>query len=335
MKTIKRILLTSILSIFSLINLSIFNVASAESVYDGVLDYTTDSTSLASAITKDVARDGRRSTLFNNQVEKIIGYVIDIFIVIWIAMAFFGGYEIMTSDKEEKMKEWIRLVAFGVIWIIIMVSARFLAKSLVWDSGIIADQFDRSDGLTPNWIQFADRLYNNIMYPFIKIALYFVIWALFFVMAGKVIGFVTSTDEAAKKNAAWIIIRCVVWILIVMWSKQIVEAVMWSQNKVLNTVDWWPTWIDDQWNTILEFGSIPLMAQIINWVMWLTMLIILVLIIIQWYKIFTKPDDPKTRETLKKTILYVLIWVIVIGTAYAISKFLVVNNVPIEVTPTP
>ena len=225
MKTIKRILLTSILSIFSLINLSIFNVASAESVYDGVLDYTTDSTSLASAITKDVARDGRRSTLFNNQVEKIIGYVIDIFIVIWIAMAFFGGYEIMTSDKEEKMKEWIRLVAFGVIWIIIMVSARFLAKSLVWDSGIIADQFDRSDGLTPNWIQFADRLYNNIMYPFIKIALYFVIWALFFVMAGKVIGFVTSTDEAAKKNAAWIIIRCVVWILIVMWSKQIVEAV--------------------------------------------------------------------------------------------------------------
>ena len=65
------------------------------------------------------------------------------------------------------------------------------------------------------------------------------------------------------------------------------------------------------------------------------MLIILVLIIIQWYKIFTKPDDPKTRETLKKTILYVLIWVIVIGTAYAISKFLVVNNVPIEVTPTP
>ena len=154
-------------------------------------------------------------------------------------------------------------------------------------------------------------------------------------MAGKVIGFVTSTDEAAKKNAAWIIIRCVVWILIVMWSKQIVEAVMWSQNKVLNTVDWWPTWIDDQWNTILEFGSIPLMAQIINWVMWLTMLIILVLIIIQWYKIFTKPDDPKTRETLKKTILYVLIWVIVIGTAYAISKFLVVNNVPIEVTPTP
>lgn len=334
MKTIKKILLTSILSLFSLTNLSIFNFTFAENVYDSVLDSTTESTSLSSAIKWDVVNDGRGATLFNNQVEKIIGYVIDIFIVIWIAMAFFGGYEIMTSDKEEKMKEWIRLVAFGVIWIIIMVSARFLAKSLVWDSGIIVKEFANEYDYTPNWIQFADNLYNNIMYPFIKVALYFVIWALFFVMAGKVVWFITSTDDSAKKKAGWIIIRCVVWILIVMLSKQIVEAVMWSQNKVLNTTTW-PTWIDEQWNTILEFGSIPLMAQIINWVMWLTMLVILVLIIIQWYKIFTKPDDPKTRETLKKTILYIVIWVIVIGAAYAISKFLVVNNVPIEATPTP
>ena len=301
MKTIKKILLTSILSLFSLTNLSVFNVASAQNVYNSVLDNTTTSTSLSSAIKWDVIEEWKGATLFNNQVEKIISYVIDIFIVIWIAMAFFGGYEIMTSDKEEKMKEWIRFVAFGVIWVIIMVSARFIAKSLVWDSGIIAEEFANKQDYTPNWIQFADNLYNNIMYPFIKIALYFVIWALFFVMAGKVIGFVTSTDETAKKYAAGIIIRCVVWILMVMWSKQIVEAVMWSQNEVLNTAGWL-TWIDEQWNTIKEFGSLPLMAQIIIWVMWLTMLIILVLIIIQWYKIFTKPDDPKTRETLKKTI---------------------------------
>lgn len=341
MKTIKKILWAFVLSVFSLANLSMFNIASAQTtVYDSVLDNTTDSTSLSSAIKWDVVSDGRKATLFNNQVEKIISYVIDVFIVIWIAMAFFGGYEIMTSDKEEKMKEWIRFVAFGVIWVIIMVSARFLAKSLVWDSGIITEEFANESGYTPNWIQFADNLYNNIMYPFIKIALYLVIWALFFVMAGKVIGFVTATDDSAKKNAAWIIIRCVVWILIVMWSKQIVEAVMWSQDEVLKTAVAWPNGesapsrIDEQWNTILEFGSIPLIAQVINWVMWLTMLIILILIIIQWYKIFTKPDDPKTRETLKKAIIYILVWVIVIGAAYVISKFLVINNVPIEATPT-
>jgi H+/gluconate symporter-like permease len=127
----------------------------------------------------------------------------------------------------------------------------------------------------------------------------------------------------------------VVGILIIMWSKQIVEAVMWNQDDVLKIVKAWsseasPARIDEQWNPILEFGSIPLIAQIINWVMWLTMLAIVVLIIIQWYKIFTKPDDPKTRESLKKAILYIIIWVLVIGAAYVISNVLVVNNISIN-----
>ena len=321
------------MSIFSLANLSVFSTVSAQNVYDDVFDRTITSSSLRTALKWNEASDGHWDELFNKQVKNIIGYVIDVFIVIWIAIAFFGGYEIMTSDKEEKMKEWIRLVAFGVIWIIIMVSARFLAKALVWDSGIIADEFGQPYNYKPNWIQFADNLYKKIMFPFIKTVEYFVIWALFFVMAGKVIGFVAATDDSAKKKTGWIIIRCVVWILIIMWSKQIVEAVMWSQDDVLKIArngESAPAWIDEQWNPILEFGSIPLIAQVINWVMWLTMFAIVVLIIIQWYKIFTKPDDPKTRESLKKAILYILVWVLVIGATYVISKTLVVNNVPIE-----
>jgi hypothetical protein len=157
-----------------------------------------------------------------------------------------------------------------------------------------------------------------------------VVGALFFVMVGKAISFLMATDDSAKKKAWGIIIWCVVWILIVMWSKQIVEAVMWKQNEVLNKsaqrISWWDEWL---WEEILEFGSIPLIAQIINWVMWLTIIAIVVLIIIQWYKVFTKPDDPKTREGMKKAIIYILIWVLVIWAAYVISNFLVVNNVPI------
>ncbi len=344
MKTIKKLLSIAILSLFGIIHLSpIFNLASAQSPYDEVLGITTTDASLKTAINGwEVVNEGKGAELFNNQVNKIIGYVIDVFIVIWIAVAFFGGYKIMVSDKEETMKEWISLVAFGILWIIIMVSARFLATSLVWSDGtggIIWEQFANvNKDKQPNWIVFADDLYNNIMYPFIKIALYFVIWILFFIMVGKVVWFVAATDDSAKKKAGWIIIWCVVGILIVMWSKQIVEAVMWNQNDVLKkativdgkVIEAAPSWIDEQWNPILEFGSIPLIAQIINWVMGLTMFAIVILIIIQWYKIFTKPDDPKTRESLKKTILYILIWILVIGAAYVISNVLVINNVPIE-----
>ena len=338
MKTIKKSLFAFVLAVFWLANFSMFNLVSAQNdVYDHVLSSTTDKRSLKSAIKWDVL-EWKWSELFNEQVLTLMDYVIDFFIVIWIAVAFFGGYKIMTSDKEEALKEWISLVAFGIIWIIIMISARFIASSLVWDNGIITSEFAQTDGgHVPNWIQFADSLYKNIMYPFIKTALYLVIWILFFVMVGKVIGFVTATDDSAKKKAWWIIIRCVVWILIIMWSKQIVEAVMWKEEdvlKIVNPLSWetTPARIDEQWNAILEFGSIPLVAQIINWVMWLTMFAILVLIIIQGYQIFTKPDDPKVRENLKKAILYIVIWVLVIGAAYVIANLLVFNRIPETLT---
>ena len=339
MKTIKRLVFTIILSIGVINMFPVFNLTSADNPYDEILGHTTSETSLSSAINGWDVVHWRWSKLFNDQVIKIISYVIDFFIVIWIAMAFFGWYSIMTSEKEETMKEWIRLVVFGILWIIIMVSARFLATSLVWSDGtwwIIWRQFVDTGDWSPNWIKFADELYDGIMYPFIKVALYFVVWVLFFIMAGKVVSFVTATDDKARGKAAGIIIRCVIWILIVMWSKQIVEAVMWNQDSVLKMEIKWtngviqkaPTRIDEQWNTILSFGSVPLIAQVINRAMWLTMLIILVLIIIQWYKIFTKPDDPKTREGMKKAIIYILIWVLVIWAAYVISNVLVINNVP-------
>ena len=339
MKTFKKIITSFLLWIFWIINL--FPIL-AQNPYGDVLETTTKASnpnqisSLHSAIKwgdEVITADISWSFLFNSQVSRIISYVIDIFIVIWIAIAFFWWYKIMTSDKEENMKEWIRLVIFWIIWIIIMISASFLASSLVWNNGIITHEFaNTSTNYTPNWIQFADNLYQKILFPFIKLILYFVVWILFFMMVGKIIWFVTATDDSAKKKAWWIIIRCVIWILIIMWSKQIVEAVMWKQSEVLNTsaqrINWW---VEDgwMWEEILEFESIPIIAQIINWVMWLTMFIIVVLIIIQWYKFFTKPDDPKNLESLKKTILYILIWVLVIWAAYVISNVLVINNVPI------
>ena len=332
MKLIKKALIGIMLFVFALPNICILNFALASnSPYDWVLQ-TTISTprweqwSLESAISDsdDIVAGETWWDLVNEQVKVLIWYAIDVFIVIGIALAFFGGYTIMTSNSEDKMKEWIRLIIFGILWIIIMMSARFLAEWLVWSDGIISKEFQWSD---PVWVQLAQNLYEKLMYPFIKVALYLVIWVLFFMMAAKVITFVISTDEAAKKKAWWIIIWCVVGILIIMWSKQIVEAVMGSQKEVLNTAaktfEWWR--VDWMWAELTEFNNIQLISQVINWVMWLTMFVIVVLIIIQWYSMFTKPDDPKNRERLKKCMLYVIIWVLVIWASYVISNVLVLN----------
>ena len=329
MKSIKRALFTFMLAVFGLPNLFIFNVTLAQSPYDAVLSTTISGPWLQSATSYewDIVDDASWWKLVNDQIKKLIWYAIDVFIIIGIAIAFFGWYSVMTSDSEDKTKEWIRLVIFGILWIIIMMSAKFLAESLVWTSGIISLEFNKAgDNTDPNWITLAKNLYEKILYPFIKVALYLVTWALFFIMASKVISFVISTDETAKKKAWWIILWCVIWILIIMWSKQIVEAIMWKQESVLNEAATklmgWDTWIAED---VLDFNSIPIIAQVINWVMWLTMFVILVLIIIQGYKMFAKPDDPKNRESLKKTLLYILIWVLVIGASYVISNLLVLN----------
>ena len=339
MKRIKKALLAFTLLVFGLPNLCVFNlVLASNSPYDNVIKTTihTPKTgavgwSLESVISnpEDIITDEVWGELVNEQVKQVIWYAINVFIIVWIAIAFIGGYKIMTSNTEDSMKEWIRFLVFGILWIIIMVSANFLAEWLVWDGGIINGQFGVQEG-EPSWIAIAKNVYERLMYPFIKMALYLVVWALFFMMATKVITFVISTEETAKKKAWWIILRCLIWILIVMWSKQIVESVMWKQEKVLNEQATWITaeassskWIG---NPITEFESIPLIAQVINWAMWLAMFVIVVLIIIQGYRMFTKPDDPENRKRLKKTMLYIIIWVVVIWASYVVSNLLVVNG---------
>ena len=323
MKALKKVLsifafVVSILTVFNINYTAADNIADS---YTTVLGDTIQDASLQ-IIVPDAVTGKTWAELFNQQVINLIGYMIDIFLVIWIAIAFFGAYKMMFSSKEDDYKEWLKFVVYGAIWVIIMVSAKFI-------SWVLVDNLSTNLADKQNWIQFASELYNNLLYPFIKVALYLVVWFLFFVMAAKVISFVISTDEATKKKAWWIIIWCVIWIFIIMWSKQLVEAVMWSQDAVLNqsaqVVSWWDGWMGGE---MLEFGSIPLIAQIINWVMWLTMFVVLILIIIQGYKMFTKPDDPKNRESMKKTLLYVIIWVLVIWASYVISNVLVVNNIP-------
>ena len=322
---IKKILSKFTFLLFGTVLLSVFNLTVAQngqSPYNEALNLTLSDTSLNSVAGLDNIVDGRWSKLFNNQIIKLIDYVIYIFITLWIAIAFVWWYKIMASNKEDSTKEWIRLVVFWVIGIIIMVSAKFIASTLVWDNGIITEEFLR-ENWWPKWVLLASHLYAKVLYPFIKVLLYLVIWILFFMMLAKVINFVFATDDSSKKKALWIILWSVVWILIIMWSKQIVEAVMWKQDDVLKTG---ANYISEQWNNILEFWNIELISQIINWVMWLTMLVILILIIIQWYRMLTKPDDPKNVERLKKTLLYIIIWVLVIGASYVISNVLVVNR---------
>jgi hypothetical protein len=66
-------------------------------------------------------------------VRQILQYLMPIFIALGIVIALFGGYKMMTSSKEDALKEGGQLVLYGIIGIIIMSSARFVANTLVFN----------------------------------------------------------------------------------------------------------------------------------------------------------------------------------------------------------
>ena len=251
-----------------------------------------------------------------NYIDRILDILVPLIITLGIAIAMYGGYKMMASNKEEALKEGGSLVLYGVIGIIVIVSARFLTNTLV-DSVI---QENLVGGL--HWIDMATSLYEKMLIPFLKLAAYLSMGALFFILAGRVFSFLTSNDEGVRKKAVGMIWRTVIWILIIMAAKQIVEAVFGRRHEVLNQN---ADTLGDIWTGIFEAQNIPIIYEILNRVMGLSAFVVLILIIFQTFQMLTKPDDPEVAKKIKKTLLYVAIWVIVIGTGYIISNVLLIN----------
>jgi hypothetical protein len=49
------------------------------------------------------------------------------------------------------------------------------------------------------------------------------------------------------------------------------------------------------------------------------------LIIVQTLQLLLKPSDEKQMTSVKNTLLYMIIWLLVIGAGYLIVNFLVIN----------
>jgi hypothetical protein len=110
--------------------------------------------------------------------------------------------------------------------------------------------------------------------------------------------------------------------LIIIWAKQLVEAVYGKQDNVLNqsAQNLW-----DIWWWILANKNIPIIYTIINRIMGLTALVVLIIIIFQTFQILVNPEKSENRQKLGKTILYIFIWILIIWTGYVITNFLIIN----------
>jgi len=59
--------------------------------------------------------------------------------------------------------------------------------------------------------------------------------------------------------------------------------------------------------------------------MGLTSLVVLIIIIFQTFQLLMKPDSPEQMTSLKNSLIYVLIGLIIIGAGYLITNFLIIS----------
>ncbi len=248
--------------------------------------------------------------------KNVINIIIPIFIVIGVIVAMIWFYKMMFRDGEEALKEGANYILRGVIGIVIMISAWYLTSTVLFDNIFIW-----WDIQTINGIQVAQVLYEQAIFPFIKIAMYIAIGILFIVLAIRVLQYLTNPSEDVKKQAATLITWSIIGILVILGSKQIVELVFWSQESVMDES------IQDigEIGTWIFSGNFPILYTIINRIMGLAAFIILIIIILQTYQLLTNPTNEENMTKIKRSFLYITIGILVIGAGYVITNFLIIN----------
>jgi len=254
-------------------------------------------------------------TLINLIFKLIDDIVIPIAIAVWIVIWIIWAYKLLFSGDEKQMSTWLKMVVFWIIWIIIMMSAKY-----IW-SVLFIDIFEQWDTEGIKWIALSQALYNKIAYPFIKIALYLALAVIFVILVWKSISLITKSDGTSHKKALWMIWRCAVSMLIIIWAKNIVEAIYWKQSDVFDDAQ--NLW--EIWSWILADKNIPIIYNVISRALWIISLVIFILLLVQGFQILTNPSKAENFQKLWKTLLYTAIWLFVIGIWYLIANAFILN----------
>ena len=304
-----------ILGLFFWIGLvgNVFNLASANNFNDAMwksVDMLTKANRLDAPIINE--DDGEKA---EELIDRIVDVFFSVMVVAGVLVAMVGFYQVLTSGDESQIKTWTNTIIYWVIWILIMFAAKYL-------TGVIFDWiFAWWTWKEVTTVEMIRKIYWEMVYPFIKIAIYLSLGVLVILMIVRVFTYITAQDDSTKEKSMWVIIWSVVGMLLITWAKQVVEAVYWKQEEVLKTG---VTNLSKVGTRLLKPEDIPIVYNVINRALWLVAFALLVIIIIQTYKILTKPDDAATFTSLKKTIIYALAWVLLIGAAYLLSNLFII-----------
>lgn len=250
--------------------------------------------------------------------DLIDRFAVRVAVLVGILFAMLALYKIMFTEDEKSLAQVRGLLMWWMVWIIIIMSAKFMGKILYTD--ILSNGEVWVDGF--NTITIVSQIYDLLLYPLLKIAFYIMMSVLFVILLIRVFSFVTSSVDDIRKKSMQIIISTTLWLFILIASKQLVEWVYGKEALIRNNA---AVTVTDVWWAFLSNANIPIIYDIIQRVMWLSWFVILALIIFQTFKMLTNPTDEKVLWDMRKTLLYAVLGMLVIWAGYLIVNVVMVN----------
>lgn len=271
----------------------------------------------APEILSDVSATPGADAVKDFLLKKIMDVLVPLIITIGILISLLGFYKILFSSDEKAISEGTNYIVYWVLGIIVIMSAKFISTTLYNDI-FLTGNIGYGE---LQWYEIAQKIYEKIAFPFIKLAIYLALGVLFVLLASRALTFVFGTDEDAKKKAGTIIAWNVLGMFIIIWAKQVIEFIYGKQQDVVKAVS-------NLWEIgsgLLANKNLPILYEIINWAMGLAALVILIMVLVQAFQLLLKPDSPDAMKKIKNSLLYIFIGIIVIGTGYIVTNFLIIN----------
>lgn len=216
-----------------------------------------------------------------------------------------------------------------------MVSATFIISKIVWVWADVSGTTGifwtiGAQGGTLAGQEIAAQIYNTLLFPIIKMLMYIIIGILFISLFISLFKYLFSPAEDIEKKALTIIIRNTIGIITIVLAKYIVEAIFGKYDTVVNQTLWaFNTSANSTAAANLGKIGTPLgdiivdldkFFTILNWLLGLLTLIILILIIYQWFKLLFNPTDSGGLATVGKTIGYIFLGILLLGLGYIIAN---------------
>ena len=199
------------------------------------------------------------------------------------------------ADKWEEgftgFKKWVFYIS---LWIVVMQFAFFFANVVFWKiTGTPQDTFT--------------AINEGLFLPLIQMMAVFAAIVFIIVAIMAFIRVIVSAWEPEKaKQWYYSIIFAILWVLLVLFAKRLVEAFFKGVSGGLNPDTWYLSWL--VFKIIVRINSF----------IWLA---VVILIIYSWAQILLSWWDQEKLSSWLKTVVYAFIWMFIIAASFLILTF--------------